>query len=132
MLEISKDALQYYSVGKTISQTVAEENNLEYIFADPGFQERNSLGIKSRQEVGKSIGIYFDSSTIGTLTKQEQEKINIANKDNDTLREKEWLRRIEKNINKPIIFMCGFEHADTFYKLIEQSGYKASIYCKYK
>ena len=108
--EISLDALNYYDIEKTISQVVAEENSLKFIFADPGFQERKILGIKSRLETAQGLGMLINDFNMGNLTKSEQDKINEAHKKNDSLREEEWLRRIQSSVDKNVIFICRYFH----------------------
>ncbi|MCL5006747.1 MAG: hypothetical protein M1153_01170 [Patescibacteria group bacterium] len=130
--ENSEEALKIHEINKTISQVVAEEHGISYVLADPDSKERKTLGIRSRQETALSIGIHFNESTVGTLTKDQQNKINIAHRNTDHKREKEWLQRIKKYINEPTVFICGFGHADTFFKLLTDNGYQVTVYCKYE
>jgi len=114
--------------GQTPAQEIAIEKKLKYIFADPDAKEREILGIKLRSDTAKNLGIDInDPST----TEEELNKVNLAHRSIDELREKEWLRRIQDNAKTPLIFICGINHAKTFSELLKQQGYEACIFAEY-
>ncbi len=114
--------------GQTPAQKIAIINNLKYIFADPDEKEREKLGIKLRWDTAKNLGIDINDPYI---TKEEINKINIAHRHFDGLREKEWLKRIRDDANSSLIFICGIDHLKTFCELLNQQGFEACIHEEY-
>jgi len=121
--EFSLEAAAKCGITKSVSQELAENYRVRYILADPDSGERKALGIRSRQETAESLGIY----SIYAPSQDEEEKINAYHRDADEEREKEWLRRIEPYLGQPMIFICGFSHAEPLSQLLKTHGHECQI-----
>lgn len=58
---------------------------------------------------------------------EERKVIGWNSAHDDILRLKNWLEKIIKYINYPIIFICGNRHVLDFAKIIKDKGYDVSI-----
>jgi hypothetical protein len=121
--EFSQDAARFWNIEKTPTQTFAEKLGVDYIHVDPGIKERKTLGIKSREETASELGIDIFNLAPGDL-----DKINANSKSYDHLREEEWLRRLTPHAGRQVVFVCGFEHTQSFFNLLIAKGYKATVY----
>lgn len=121
--ENSVQAMQRYNIVNTPAQVFAEENEIQYLFSDPDSQERIALGIRSRQDTAVMLGI-----DIFHATESDRDLINKNHRDADQAREVEWMNRIRPYINSDIIFICGFEHTQSFVELLNSNGLQASLY----
>ena len=122
--EFSLAALKKTGIEKTIAQEIAEELDVSYKHIDPDIEERKSLGIRTREDTAKTLGI----NSPYNLSKEDIARINEKHKDADKLREEEWLRRIESSIRENIAVFCGFEHVKSFQELAESKGYDSVIH----
>ena len=125
--ESSQEYLKEKGITETIVQKVSKSFNIDFIFADPDRKERIKLGIKSRENIAKELGIYRPNED---YTEMEKSKINIRSKNPDKLREEEWFNRIKLFINKNILFICGSGHVENFCSLIKEKEVSCEILFK--
>jgi len=82
----------------TVGFEIAKEENLPHILCDPTSLERQALGIS-------------ESDTLSDLAK----------------RENEWLRRILKHNEDPVLFVCGANHVSSFGQRCQKQGLEVGI-----
>lgn len=119
--ESSEDALLYWKIEATHVGKMVIELGIPYLLCDPGFVERNNLGIKQRETIAHELSF----SVPITHGSPEEKRINEIVKDSDQKREKYWLDQIRLNskADEEILLICGFEHIDSFIKLAKKEGF---------
>lgn len=112
--ESSKDALSYQNIESTHVGKIVSQLKVEYVLCDPGFAERDKIGVKQREEIAKELAIPFPPTT-----SEQENKINEVAAESDRKREKYWLDQIKflDGINKNVLLICGFGHVDHFIKI---------------
>ncbi|MBL4644625.1 MAG: hypothetical protein JKX80_02040 [Candidatus Pacebacteria bacterium] len=122
--ESSVAGLKKRGIEKTVAQEIADELEIPHKHIDPDLEEREVLGIRTRKDVAKSLGI----GPPDEATEEDIAKINEDLKPDYRLREEEWLRRIESNMTANIAVVCGFQHVESFQELLESRGYDSVVH----
>jgi hypothetical protein len=102
--ELSQDLLTYKN-GRSIAGGVAEELGIEHRLCDPGFEERERLGIPGRAD---------------DLTGQAREK-------QFEIRERYWLDCISDRFDSAVLFVCGGEHTLRFEALLAEKEWQPKV-----
>jgi len=94
----------------SLCRAVAEELNITHKFCEPSRSQRLELGIPA----------------CGTAGLPKKEKLK-----SDQLRERFWLEQLRDFDNRPVLFVCGADHVDSFAKRLGDSGIGMEILCDY-
>ena len=106
--EMSLAALRQDNLQASVAKQVCIElKELPHNYSDPAGKERNDLGIRGRNE------IILDGYT--------DEQVNAVIEESNRIREREWLRRIQKLNKWPLLFICGASHFTHFAKLLQET-----------
>jgi hypothetical protein len=108
--ELSEDVLARYNVSKLSSSAyqIAREYKIEHIFCDPTLSEREDLSIPAPP-----------------YTSEENRKTDFQK------RERFWLNKIIYLEDKPVVFICGRNHVESFGHLLEGNGFRVTVLSKY-
>lgn len=124
--EFSNDALLLNDLPETTVQAIAGCTKVNHKFIDPNLQERQILGIRSRNETARNLGIRMHGN------KEERYKnerlVNANHRDSDSIREKEWLRRLKPLLKKNVVFLFGFNHMAPFCELLSDKEIEYEIW----
>jgi hypothetical protein len=117
--ECSQDALDHYQISVTYAGGCVSKLGIEYILCDPGFSERDIIGVKQRDRIAKELSVPFPPST-----PIDENRINEVAAESDRKREKYWLEQIQRYEGKgnQVLLICGFEHVDSFCELAKKEG----------
>ena len=115
--EMNLQALQEYKVTESVPYQLCGELKLLHQYSDPSLDERKVLGIRSDHDIELQgwreswprKKIYAAIRRYGTIT-------------SDRIREKEWLRGIQKLEAWPLLFVCGADHFAQFATLLRMAG----------
>jgi len=102
---------------------IADKLNIKHLFCDPDREERNNIGIPSREEIKSMLniqGLVCENSVEDNQIKEEQRKYH-------PIREKFWFGKIEPYLSEVIIFLCGFDHIKSFEFLLIDKGYTPKV-----
>jgi len=97
--EFSKDLLKRNNVEQSVLETICFENDLKYLFLDPGIKER------------KKLGILENSTSVNAIK----------------IREVFWLQRLIPNLTDANLVMIGATHISTFKELLRMRKIKFHI-----
>jgi len=108
--ELNEDELAGYNVSKSSSSgyIVAREYQIEHIFCDPNLREREDLSIPAPP-----------------YTSEQNRKSDFQK------RERFWLDKIIYLKEKPVVFICGRNHVESFRHLLEANGFWVTVLSKY-
>ncbi len=109
--EISEDALCHWEINNTHARKIISTFRIEYLLCDPGFDERNKLGLQQREDIARNLGFSFP------LTTEQEIEINKIAKESDIKREKFWLNKIKEKGDKTTLLICGYGHVDSIAEL---------------
>lgn len=142
--EFNEEALGFSHESESLLQRIALECDIEHRFCDPNSDERRKLGIPvladKKREIKMALNLPIDCSLDiekirnTPISQQIKDKLKEfeeyceANKDRLwRIREEYWLDRIRDNIQEQILFICGHDHVQRFFDLINGNGFQAEI-----
>lgn len=103
---------------KSSVKELAEELGIGHKYCDLDESERKTLGIPSREEIGKKLGI----KGIVLSGSREDQQITAEQKRYHHILEKAWYQRLKNHIknHKFLLFICGEDHRKSFGRLLEK------------
>ena len=109
---------------KTYAEEFALAANIHYSACDPGQQERATLGILGRDKVAAGLGLNVFAIQPDT---EEERCVNEAAAEGDRRREQFWMDKLAAAgaMEKNVIFVSGYGHADEFVALLNSNGWDA-------
>ncbi|PMN65654.1 hypothetical protein [Enterovibrio norvegicus] len=109
---------------KSVIEQVVKKLNLEYRNIEPNVNERVSLGIpRNLSHIDHEIIMKHDNYT----SHEAQSELKLKQQEMYSKREDEWERRISKLTSDSVLVICGANHVNSFYKLLENFGYTVEI-----
>ena len=115
--EMNLQALQDHKVTESIPYQLCGELKLLHQYSDPSREERKFLGIRSDQDIElQGLRENWPRKKIDTVIRKCGDVVS------DRIREKEWLRRIQKLEAWPLLFVCGADHFAQFSTLLRMAG----------
>lgn len=121
--EFNEEALQKSNATISILLHIAEKFKIKHLFCDPNTEERKIIGIPSGEEIKGRLNIkspVYENSVDDNRIKEERRKYYPA-------RENFWFEKIQIYLNKPMIFLCGFDHLENFKLLLDNKGYETEV-----
>ena len=115
--EMNLQALQDHEVAESIPYQLCGELKLLHQYSDPSREERKVLGIRSDHDI--ELQGWRESWSRKKINASIRRYGSIAS---DRIREKEWLRRIQKLKAWPLLFVCGADHFAQFSRLLRMAG----------
>jgi len=108
---------------KLIAQKLAEEKNIIHKLIDPNNEEKKILQIKDEDEIKKEILQIpgCDKLDSGQWNDKADEEIDKLEQISYRQREEEWFKRIKELNTFPLLVICGANHYEPFYKLLENN-----------
>lgn len=94
------------------------------IYFDPDKKESKRLSIRRRYELVRE---YEDK---GVSTTQDIKcRINTELAPDDSRREKIWIEKLlpSLKLNKEVLLVCGYQHYDSFSRLLKENGYESEV-----
>jgi len=119
--EFSEEACEKSTVKASVCKEVSYRLKLQHIYCDPNSRERNELGIPTEAEIWIQAKI--------ELSVQYIKKENFAYCDQlaakyHLIREKFWLKKLERQRGENVIFICGHDHIDSFSTMLTKNGWE--------
>ncbi|MDH3596358.1 MAG: hypothetical protein OEU09_14050 [Rhodospirillales bacterium] len=102
--ELSQDLLTGRN-GRSIAGDVAEKLGIEHRLCDPGYEERERLGIPGKAD-----------DLTGQARDQQFE-----------IRERYWLECISDIFDSTVLFICGADHTSRFKALLVENGWRPKV-----
>jgi hypothetical protein len=115
--EMSSEALAARGCAASIPMQVADAMDLTHQFCDPTTSERVMLQIWQESDIrAQSLFSTPQEAQISALIAESHAK-----------RERYWLAQIRKTDSWPVLFVCGADHVESFYRLLELNGIVAHV-----
>lgn len=114
--ELNEEGLREARVTSSVPQRIAQERGLPHRFCDPDNAERKAAGILAASDV-RAMALMEDS-----VAEKEIERRVRAHY---AKREEIWLRRL-MDVPRPVLFVCGADHVQSFSDLLALN----SLHCR--
>ena len=118
--ELNPEALALRNRSTSIPQRIAVARKLEHRFCDPNRQERADLGIVEETQIEMKAWVH-EWSKNETATQQTMHR---------TMRERLWLRELNRMEQWPVLFVCGANHMSSFQQILEQDNITVCVAAK--
>ena len=111
--EMSDDALERHShCRRTVPQEAALELDLHHQHSDMDEKQREALKFQMEAE---------------RMDPAREEIRTLRNKLQDEIRERYWIKELIVWDCFPVLFVCGWEHVDSFREELERHGFETKI-----
>lgn len=118
--EMSEDARDAeFGVGSTVPEKVAKKLGVKHLFCDPDSSERQSLGVKSRNEILLEA-FFSDGDTDDDVEIEEMVRASYR------IRESSWLKKLKEANEDGVLFILGANHLQSFSEMLRLSGIEVS------
>ena len=119
--EMSEEAIASEKAFGSVVKNVAIQENVEHLFCDPESEERDSLGIRSEEDIIREL------SGGSVLRPEHEESFQEQIEKSWAIRERVWLDRLLKTEKSSILFVCGTKHQSRFKKLLDENQVDCSV-----
>ena len=110
--EMNAEGLAQKRVTHSIGEQVARSLSILHRYCDPGYAQRQALGIRFEQLIRVD----------GFSWNWTEGKITQAVETSHSIREQFWQQQLIDLDSWPVLFICGAHHVERFSKLLRKSG----------
>jgi hypothetical protein len=108
---------------RSVALEVASESRICHIFCEPSYSEKLKLGIGYDLTIlGNNI---FDEWGLKITTTKAAHQHDIGHR--WPIREEFWIKQLERNVHKKVLFICGAAHRWTLRRRLESTGIEVII-----
>jgi hypothetical protein len=119
--ELSNEAIKQNKTDDSVAHVTALSADIKHRYADPDSETRESLGIPSEKQLKEKLGLGR------SLNADELTRLDVANAKYHPIREEYWLSQIKDQNCSNILFLCGYNHIESFASLLRNEGHQVQV-----
>lgn len=112
--EMNEEGLREQELKGTIPMCVATSLDLPHCHCDPGRAERRNLGIRQENEIRRDTFFSESKPSDAEMTAEREGAFRA--------RERYWLEQLGTFSPRPVLFVCGASHVESFCNLLKAEG----------
>lgn len=119
--ELSNEAIKKNRANDSVARVTALSAGIKHRYVDPDSERRELLGIPSEKQLKEKLGLGR------SLYADELTRLNEAQAKYHRIREEDWLSQIKDQNCSNVLFLCGYNHIESFASLLHNEGHQVQV-----